>query len=180
MFDPERWLGSVGLGKGGPETQDVQREMGSVMLEGMADTLKRVKLTPISDSEGVILRANIPSANTQPYGWTGWAVNDYRRVYDNKFDKAIADGTHTLADKAAVMNPLDAAIAYQAVRSNYPVSKLEEMGVDLGVYAKAKAAYQAKQAASKAEPQAGAARTVEDIDAEQESIYQQYPSLRPK
>lgn len=128
-LDPQRWAGVLGYGPKGAEVQDLQRDMGTALISGIGSNLEALNLKPVSDTDRKLLASDVPTANTQPYGWTGWAANTYRPLLSEKFDDAIKSGVHTEESKTDYLNQLDISLAKRAIKSGYPLSKLREAGV---------------------------------------------------
>ena len=124
--------GSVGLGNfgKGAQVQSTQRQIQQNVVNNLVPALTAAKLTPVSDKDLAKMESQFANAGTQPYGHVEFAVNNFRPLFDRKFDEAIRDGVQTPEAKAEYMLNLDKQIAKSAVLYGYPAEELRKAGVD--------------------------------------------------
>lgn len=136
VLDPDRWTGVFGYSltggnEKGDQIQSLQKNFSTALIDGTGARMEEINLKPMSDPDRKFLGEDLPTANTQPYGWVDWGVNRYRALLNKKFDEGIAAGTHTESQKLDYMFALDKALASQALHegTNYPIEKLLSRGV---------------------------------------------------
>ncbi len=131
----------------GPARQDLQRKINTQTLEGFSDNLEQLKLTPVSDTEGLVLRSDVLKTSTQPFGVVGYAVDTIRPLLVTKFDEAIKLGHQTEEKKQEVLDELDSAAAYQAFQTttDFPEQRLLDAGVSQEIIDTARAEVAAEQ-----------------------------------
>ncbi|HUW13878.1 MAG TPA: hypothetical protein VM537_29410, partial [Anaerolineae bacterium] len=138
-FDVQRWLGTLGYGPKGDEVQDVQRDMGTVLIQGMAANLETMEAKPVSDFESRMAQLPVPDANTQPYGWVAWSANTYRPAAEREMNMAIAETRAAgQEEKAAaqeakrdeILLNSDKNTVRAALKHGYPLKDLVKAGVD--------------------------------------------------
>ena len=95
-----------------------------MLVDSLVPDMKAAKLTPVSDSDVKMLASKYADVGTQPYGHVGFAVNDYRPVFEDAFDEAITNGVQTEKAKQEYMDRLDESIIRAAVKYNYPLTNL--------------------------------------------------------
>ena len=173
-YNPDALLGKFGwdsTDERGPERQDLRRRINTQTLEGFSENLKKLKLTPVSDTEGEVLRSDALTTATQPFGIVGYALDTIRPILVKKFDESITNGFNDEATKQQVLDELDSAAAYQAFQSstNFPEQRLRDAGISQDIIDASKAEVEAEKATAKMtaldEEAADIQRRIDEIEA---------------
>lgn len=129
-FGPGRFAGEFGLGPDGEAVQSLQRNINTVMVDNLVPALKEAELKPVSDTDMKVIKSKFAQLGTQPFGHVEFVTNDYRKIWDRQFDRGIADGTHTQAQKDAYMDRLDNGVIRAAIQWDVPKQVLIQNGVN--------------------------------------------------
>lgn len=129
VLNPERWLGAVGLGPDGKMVQATQSQMGTAVLEPMAQRMEEINLRPWTEKEIETITQDFPDANSKYPDWANFTYNIMVPRLNARFAEAIQSGRSSPEVRDQVMGELLDDIIEGARKNGMNLRDLEQLGV---------------------------------------------------